>query len=89
MRRSTSSVSRDCAPWALSDPTWRWQRFYSGSQDTEVRKRNPVLRKAQDPPVSHGGIDIVRIFPMPTQVITDDRGLGSIPSHLQSRNSTY
>lgn len=71
MRRSTSSVSRDCAPWALSDPTWGRQRFYSGSQDTEVSKRSPVLRMAQDPPQSHGGIGIVRIFPMLTQVITD------------------
>lgn len=71
MRRSTSSVSRDCAPWALSDPTWGWQRFYSGSQDTEVSKRSSVLRKAQEPPESHGGIGIVGIFPMPTQVNTD------------------
>ena len=30
-----------------------------------------MLKKAQDPPEFHGGIGIVGIFPMPTQVITD------------------
>lgn len=30
IRRSTNSVNRDWAPWALSDPTWQQQRPGSG-----------------------------------------------------------
>lgn len=53
IRRSTSSVSSDWAPWALSDPTWREQRPGSGvwaeGLELEARERGPIPTLAQNP----------------------------------------
>lgn len=53
IRRSTSSVSSDWAPWALSDPTWREQRPGSGvwaeGLELEAWERGPIPTLAQNP----------------------------------------
>lgn len=66
IRRSTSSVSSDCAPWALSDPTWQEQRPGSGvwpegleqeareGLELEARERSPTPTLAQNPTESMG-----------------------------------
>lgn len=58
IRRSTSSVSSDCAPWALSDPTCQQQRLSLGvwaeGPEMETRKRGPRPTLAQDPTESLG-----------------------------------
>lgn len=53
IRRSTSSVSSDCAPWALSDPTCRQQRPGSGiwaeGAALEAKERGLQHTLAQNP----------------------------------------